>query len=115
MRFVTDENFNNRIWSGLLRRDPTLDIVRVIDAGLQEQDDAVILKWAAQESRILLTHDVETMIAFAYDRVDGGLKMPGVFAVPQLLPVGRAIDEIILIAECSEQFEWEGQVLHLPL
>lgn len=41
--------------------------------------------------------------------------MPGVFVIEQELPIGQAIDDLLLLAECSEAGEWEGQVLHLPL
>jgi len=34
LRLAADENFNNNIVRGLLRRKPDLDIVRVQDAGL---------------------------------------------------------------------------------
>ena len=61
LRFAADENFNNNIVRGLLRRNPDLDIVRVQDVGLSNADDATILEWAAQEGRILLTHDVSTV------------------------------------------------------
>ncbi|HYU17699.1 MAG TPA: hypothetical protein VEQ11_03305 [Chloroflexota bacterium] len=41
--------------------------------------------------------------------------MPGVFVVRQALPIRRAVDEILLVAECSLEGEWEGQVRYLPL
>lgn len=41
--------------------------------------------------------------------------MPGVFEVGRQVPTGRAIDEIELLAECSLDGEWEGQVRYLPL
>jgi predicted nuclease of predicted toxin-antitoxin system len=66
---VSDENFNNDIVRGLLRRNPVLDIVRVQDVGLRGADDPDILEWAANENRVVLTHDAATMAGFAYDRV----------------------------------------------
>ena len=41
--------------------------------------------------------------------------MPGVFVVEQDFPIGRAIEEILILVECSLQGEWDGRVLHLPL
>jgi len=41
--------------------------------------------------------------------------MPGVFEVSRALPSGRAIDEILWLAECSLAGEWEGQVRYPPL
>lgn len=60
--FASDENFNNDIVRGLLRRKPKLDIVRVQDAGLSGANDPDVLEWAASEGRLLLTHDSMTMI-----------------------------------------------------
>jgi len=115
LRFLADENFNNQIVRGILRRRPEIDIVRVQDVDLSETDDRVILEWAAQQGRILLTHDVETMTRYAYERVQAGLEMPGVFEISRCVPVGLAIEEILLIAEGSVEGEWEGQVQYLPL
>lgn len=55
------------------------------------------------------------MVRFAYERVAAGLPMPGVFEVRQEVPVGIAIEEVLLLAECSVEGEWEGQVGFLPL
>ena len=43
VRLGIDENFNNDIFHGLLRRRPELEIVRVQDVGLAEADDPIIL------------------------------------------------------------------------
>jgi len=75
---IADENFNNDIVRGLLRRKPDLDIVRVQDVGLSGADDATILEWAAQENRVMLTHDVTTITKYAYERVQAGKRMPSV-------------------------------------
>ncbi|MEL6765150.1 MAG: DUF5615 family PIN-like protein [Cyanobacteria bacterium J06607_6] len=115
LRFVADENFNNQMGRGLLRRSPSLDIVLVQDVGLSQTDDRVILEWAAQQNRVMLTHDVETMTKYAYERVLDGLAMPGVFEINRNVPIGSAIEEILLIADASLEGEWEGQVLYLPL
>jgi hypothetical protein len=76
-----------------------VDVVRVQDAGLSAKDDPAVLDWAAQAGRIVLTHDVATMTRHAYDRVREGKPMPGVFEVGRHVPVGVAIEEIVLLAE----------------
>src|SRR5205085_12099031 len=110
LRLATDEDFNNRILRGLLRRKPDLDIVRVQDAGLTGKGDAELLEWAARDGRVLLTHDVTTMKQYVDDRIAAGLPMPGVFEVIQQTPIAQAIEDILLIAECSLEGEWEGQI-----
>lgn len=115
LRLATDEDFNNRIVRGLLRRQPDLDILRVQDAGLAGKKDDEVLAWASTEGRILLTHDISTMKQAAYDRIAANFPMTGVFEVSQDVPIGTAVDEIMLLALCSDQDEWQGQVRFLPL
>lgn len=91
---VVDENFNNTIVRGLLRIKPDLDIVRVQDVGLSSADDPVVLEWAANEDRVLLTHDVATITKYAYERINIGKYMPGVIEVNRKVPLSTALDEI---------------------
>ena len=112
---AADENFNNNIVRGLLRHRPDLDLVRVQDVGLSGADDPAVLAWAARARRILLTHDVSTITHYAYERVRAGKTMPGVVEVSRAVLVGQAIEDLMLLAECSLAGEWEGQVLYLPL
>ncbi len=113
--FLSDEDFNRRIARGLRRRLPLLDIVRVQDVGLITRPDTEVLEWAANENRVVLTHDVTTMSKHAFDRVNQELPMPGVIEISQDVPIGEAIEELVLIAECSLENEWQNQVIYLPL
>jgi predicted nuclease of predicted toxin-antitoxin system len=113
--FLSDQNFNGDIVRGLLLRQPKLDILRAQDAGLDRVDDPALLSWAAENGRIILTHDRSTMPDFAYARMRGGQPMSGVFVVNDRMPVKQAIDELLLIDGCSDQAEWTGVVLYLPL
>jgi len=115
LRLAADENFNNNIVRGILRRRRDADLVRVQDVGLSGADDPTVLEWAAEQGRVVVSHDVSTLRKHAYQRVAAGLRMPGVFEVPNTLSIGRAIDDLLLIIECSLEGEWEGQVRYLPL
>lgn len=115
IRFLSDEDFNRRILRGLRRRMPSLDIVRVQDVGLITRPDTEVLEWAANENRVVLTHDITTMSKYAFDRVNQELPMPGVIEISQDIPIGEAIEELVLIAECSLENEWHNQVIFLPL
>jgi predicted nuclease of predicted toxin-antitoxin system len=61
LRLAANENFNGDIVRGLLRRDPKLDVVRVQDVGLSGADDPSVLQWAADQGRIVVTHDISTL------------------------------------------------------
>ena len=115
LSLLSDENFNGDIVRGLFLHQPNLDLLRVQDTGLREVDDPEILDWAASNERILLTHDRATMPDFAYERLVRGEKMTGLFVVNDRMPIRQAIDELLLLINCSEQAEWKGIVLYLPL
>jgi hypothetical protein len=112
---AADENFNNDIVRGLLRQKTDLDIVRIQDIGLPGADDAAVLAWVAENSRVLLTHDASTITKYAYERISAGQRMSGVFEVNRDTPIGEVIENILLLAECSLTGEWEGQIIYLPL
>ena len=67
-RFLADENFNNQIVRGILRQAPSIDIVRVQNVGLSGVDDPTVLAWAAETGRIVLNHDVASMILFIFSQ-----------------------------------------------
>lgn len=115
IRLVADHDFNDDVLTGLTARSADVSIVRVREVGLAAAEDPAILEWAAAEGRVLLTHDRSTMIGYAYERVAAGRPMPGVVAVRQRMPIGQAIEEILLLIECSLEDELEGQVRYLPL
>ncbi|BAY10828.1 DUF5615 family PIN-like protein [Calothrix sp. NIES-2098] len=115
LKLLADENFDNTIVRGLLRRRASIDIVRVQDVGLSGEDDPTILAWAAEEDRILLTHDVATITRFAYERVAQDLPMPGVIEVSTDAGVGQVIEDILTIIDCSLEGEFAGQIQYLPL
>ena len=115
LALAADENFDGDILRGILRQHPGLDIVRIVDVGLSGADDARVLEWAAQEGRVLLTHDVKTMPRHAYERVDEGALMPGVVVIPAMLPLADAIGDIVLLALAAHAEECARQVRFLPL
>ena len=115
LQFAADENLNFNIVRGLLRRNSDLNIIRIQDVGLSGKDDATVLEWAAQENRILLTHDVTTITKYAYERINEGLPMAGVFEIKMNSPLGDIIDDILLLADYSYENEWVGQIVYLPL
>ena len=115
LRLLTDQNFNGRVVRGLRRRLADLDLVRAFDAGLAGSEDPDLLEWAAQENRIVVSHDVNTMPAFAYDHIRDGQSMPGVFIVPTSMAIGQAIDELEFAAEAMSVEECRNQVIYFPL
>jgi hypothetical protein len=115
IRLLADQNFNGRILKGLVRSEPTIDIVHVRDIGLSAETDFGILERAAVDGRVLLTHDRQTVPGFAYARVSAGELMPGVFLISKMLPIGQAIDEILLAVQCMSPEECRDIVKYFPM
>ena len=115
MRFLIDEDFDNRIFRGLVRRIPELDIIRVQDTDVATSSDPTILEWATTENRVLLTHDVNTMTYYFKRHLEKGHTSPGILFVPQTLPISIAIDELVLVAKYSVDGEYENQLRFIPL
>ena len=115
LRLVVDENFNNNILRGLLRKNENLDIVRIQDYGLSGIDDKSLLKWTIKENRILLTHDVSTITKYAYELIENGESFPGIFEVRRSESPALVIEDILLLVETSIEGEWINQIIFLPL
>jgi len=114
-RFLTDENFDHNIIRGLFALDRTVDLCTVQDVGLMQTPDPVILDWAAQEGRVLVTHDVSTVLGFAFDRVRQGLPMPGVLIVQRQIPIGQAIAELLIAAGAGTDDDFKDLVKYIPM
>src|SRR5438270_5949868 len=102
-RLALDHNFNLALWAGVMQqyREPDLDVVRLSAVGLAATPDELILAWAAQEGRILLTHDAKTIPPLAYARVAAGLAMPGVILVLRQTVYGPVINDLCLLLSAS--------------
>lgn len=112
---AADENFKQQIVNGLRRRLPRLDLVTVRGAGIAGAVDPDVLAWAAEEGRVLLTHDTRTMKRHAYARVGAGEPMPGVLEVSDLMAIGQAIEELALVVQLTKPEEIRDRVLRIPL
>ena len=115
LRLLTDEDFDGRLTSALRARVPGLDLVRAQDVGLMHTPDPDILAWAAAESRIVLTHDRNTMTGFAATRVKAAQPMPGLFVVDRQASSGRTLSDLEALAAASEMDEWGDQIIFVPL
>jgi len=115
LRLAADENFNRDIVRAIRRHEPRADVICLQDVGLSGSPDEEVLRWCAEQNRVLLTHDVTTITRHAFQRIREGKPMPGVFQVGAGRPAAEVIEDILLIIECSADGEWEGQVRYLPL
>ena len=115
LRLLIDENIDHRILRGLLRRIPHLDFIIPAHVGLAGRKDSELLRWAAREDRVLLTHDIQTMPHYASQLLAQGESIAGVIVVPDRLAIGIAIADLELLLGTLSQSDLRDSIMHLPL
>ncbi len=114
MRFLADENFDNTVLRGVWRRIPDASFTRVQDTDIYGADDPRVLEYAADNGYIILTHGVNTMRGYFYERMCAGLPLPGLFLVRDQIPIGAVVDALELIILASDESEWIGKTTYIP-
>ena len=114
VRFLADQNLNDDIVSGVLRRLPEADFETAYDAGLEAASDAELLLFAAKEGQLLVTHDRKTM-PIHFGRFIETQNSAGVLVISQDCEVSLAIEELVLVWEASEAEEYLNLIRPIPL
>lgn len=115
LRLLIDQDLDHVILRGLLLRVPNADVITAHQADLSDVSDLDLLAWAAEQKRIVVTHDRRTMPFHATARLARGEGVAGVIIVSRRLPVSQVIDDLEIIITCSDMGEWENIIKHLPL
>jgi hypothetical protein len=112
IRYQADNDLRKAIVHGAVRRQPRLDFRSAQTAKLDSVADPEVLAFAANEERILVSHDFQTMPKH-FRRFTERRSSPGVFLIRQDLPVGDAIESLLLIWEASEA-DWVNRLCLIP-
>ncbi|WIG60562.1 MAG: hypothetical protein OJF49_003310 [Ktedonobacterales bacterium] len=115
VRFLADENFEPAIVTGLRRREPRIDIVTAVEAGILGLKDPELLAYAAQQDRILVSHDKRTLPGHFAEFLIAGLRSPGIMLLSPNLSIGQSIEALLLIWAASRHSEWCDRITRLPL
>ena len=113
-RFQADADFNEDIVSGVLRRVPEIDFQTANETELENLSDPEVLAIAANEDRILVSHDRRTMPIHFGKFIETQIS-PGVFLVSQDAEIRKVIEDLILIWAASEAEEYVNSIRTLPL
>ena len=114
IRYLADADFNHAIVKGCRRQEPTLNFLSANEAGLEGVADLEVLALAAEQNRILVTHDHHTMPHHFGEFLMNRRSSPGVFLVSQFAPIGLVIDELVLIWAASDAAEWKNRIVNVP-
>ncbi len=114
IRFQADADLNQAIVTGVLRREPKIDFQTALAAELEGVKDSEVLAIAAQQGRVLVSHDRRTMpLEFAEFIVNR--RSAGVIIVSRKLSIEAVIEELLLIWSASIAEEWVDRIAKLPL
>ncbi|MCC6329729.1 MAG: DUF5615 family PIN-like protein [Acidobacteria bacterium] len=114
LKFLCDADFRMAIVDGLLHLDPRIDIRSADEAGLRSVHDLNVLAIAADQGRIVLTHDRRTM-PHHFARFIQTRDSAGVIVVAQNVAVRTAIEEIYLVWAGDDANVWVNRISDIPL
>ncbi len=114
IRFQADADLREVIIKSLLRYEPAIDFRSAQKADLAGLDDYKVLALAADDGRVLVTHDRKTM-PHHFAKFIKARTGSGVIVIPQDLSISAAVDELLLIWTASEASEWLDRICYLPL
>ena len=114
VRFLADEDLDSAIVEGLRSREPAIDILDINNIGLRGTKDLSILEMAAQQGRIVISHDRKTMTRYFKDRLAAGKSNSGLFIVPQRSAISEVIELLLLVWAASQASEWLDAIVYLP-
>jgi hypothetical protein len=114
IRFQADADLKHAIVAGTLRRAMHLDFRRAEAVPLEGLDDLAVLAAAAEEGRVLVSHDLNTMERHFREFIQKQ-KSPGLILIPQNgVSVGQAIEGLILVWEALDAADLENRACLFP-
>jgi hypothetical protein len=114
VKFWADENLRRAIFDAVKAACPEHEFERIQDTEFNGTDPE-ILEEAARQGIIVITHDENTLVGYAYERLQTCLVMPGVILVKERTSTGEAVDDLILLISTGFAPDFENQVRHIPL
>ena len=113
--FQADNDLKRIIVDATLRREPRMDFQSAQAVRLDGLDDEAVLRLAASQSRILVSHDKRTMPAALDSFIASGGTSPGVLLViPQNAPIRDVVDALILIWADDRADDWRNLIAKIP-
>ncbi|MBV9387573.1 MAG: DUF5615 family PIN-like protein [Chroococcidiopsidaceae cyanobacterium CP_BM_ER_R8_30] len=114
LRFQADADFDQDIVRGIIRQQPEIDFQSATTAGLEGLSDLDVLALAANQGRVLVTHDRKTMPQYFSEFIIRNTS-PGVLIVSRKLSIRDTIEYLILIWTASDENEWLNRIAAIPL
>lgn len=117
LQYLMDENVNPVYANQLRRRYPDLVVWAIGEPNtpLKGTLDPEILLWCEANHFILVTNNRTSMPIHLADHLNQNRHVPGIFILNPAMNIGETIEELIFIAECSLEAEYQDRIIHLPI
>jgi predicted nuclease of predicted toxin-antitoxin system len=113
VKLYMDEHVPGPITTGL--RSRLVDVLTAQEEFREGNDDEQVLDRATELQRVLFTCDSD-FFQIVTSKQAAGQQVAGVFTIPiSKLTYRQCIDDLEMVAKCSEYEEWEGRITRLPL
>jgi len=117
LKYLLDENVDFAYLNQLQKKKPDLVVKAVGEPGYppKRTPDPDILCWCEENNFLLVTNNRASMPVHLADHIAQGRHVPGIFILNSNLSIGENLEELILIAECSFEDEYQDKIEFLPL
>ena len=114
LRLLADSSLNHHLLTACRRRSQSIDFLSATKARIEGLSHIDLLHYAAEEDRILVTHDIHILpIQFASYLASGAFS-PGVFLIHQQTPIADATSWLELASLAADHTDWQDQILEIP-
>ncbi|MGA9773844.1 MAG: DUF5615 family PIN-like protein [Blastocatellia bacterium] len=112
-RFQADNDLDQRIVTAVKRLKPAIDFQTALALGLHRVPDWDVLALAAQEKRVLVSHDRRTLPDHFREFI-ASQTSPGVIIVSRKLSIAKAAEWLHLLWAATEAEEYTNIIYSLP-
>jgi len=120
-KLLLDENLRaNSLWRAIHEHQATgefpLDVVRIGDENCLPlgTEDPAIVRWAAEQSRVIVSLDITTLGSAVIEFVETGQSHPGLIFLRSKLSIPKIVELFVEIAHGSPASDWENTFRWLP-
>jgi hypothetical protein len=114
IRFQADNDLKFAIVKAVRLREPAIDFASAQESGPDGITDPDLLDRAASTGRVLVSHDLRTMLDHFRRHLTVGKTSPGLLLVSQGVPIGEVVEALVVLWAVADPIELRDQAYHLP-
>ena len=114
IRFQADNDLKFAIVKAVRRREPAIDFASAQESGLDGLSDPDLLDRATSDGRVLVSHDLRTMLDHFRSHLAAGKTSPGLLLVSQGESIGEVFEALVVLWAVTDPSELSDQAYRLP-